>query len=226
MATSGSTDFSMTANDVIVFALKKLRVLSTGETPDAEQGEDAMQALTLMLKGWQKYESLWRYTEGSATLLANTANYTLSPMPHRVISARYYNGTSDTPMTLLTREEYYDLPLKTSTGVPSQYYVDYQRDSTVLYVWQPLASVTSQTIKYTYQRKFEDVDELTNDLDIRQEHLELVGYNLASRLADDYGRGGEITARVIERAGSLLNDFLDDDREDEIRFVPAYGGWR
>lgn len=222
MATSGSTDFTMTAEDVIVFALKKLRVLATGETPDAEQGEDAMQALTLMLKSWQKYESLWRLTEGSVTLVANTVNYTLSPMPHRVVSARYYNGTTDTPMSLFTREEYFDLPLKTSTGTPTQYYVDYQRDSAVLYVWQPLASVSAQTVKYTYQRKFEDVDALTNNLDIRQEHLELVGYNLASRLADDYGRGGEITTRVIARAEALLNDFLDDDREDEIRFVPAY----
>ncbi len=220
MATSGSINFAMTAEEVIVFALKKLRVLSTGETPDAEQAEDAMQALTLMLKSWQKYESLWRYTEGSATLLASTANYTLSPMPHRVISARYYNGTTDTPMNLMTREEYFDLPLKLSTGIPTQYYVDYQRDSVV--IWQPLASVVAQTVKYTYQRKFEDVDALTNNLDIRQEHLELVGYNLASRLADDYGRGGEITGRVIARAESLLNDFLDDDREDEIRFVPGY----
>ena len=57
--------------------------------------------------------------------------------------------------------------------------------------------------------EFEDVDALTNNLDIRQEHLELVGYNLASRLADDYGRGGEITNRVISRAEALLQGFLE-----------------
>jgi hypothetical protein len=95
-----------------------------------------------------------------------------------------------------------------------------------MYVYQPLAAVTSETIKYTYQRKFEDIDALTNNLDVRQEHLELVGYNLASRLADDYGRASPVTDRVIARAEALLQGFLDDDREDEIRFVPAYGGWR
>jgi hypothetical protein len=45
-------------------------------------------------------------------------------------------------------------------------------------------------------------------------------------LADDYGRASPVTDRVIARAEALLQGFLDDDREDEIRFVPAYGGWR
>lgn len=225
MATSGSIDYSLTAREVIDFALKKLRVLASGETASAAQATDAMRELNMMLKGWQKHQSLWRLTEGEQSIVANTANYTLSSTnPYRLISARYYNGTTETPMARLTREEYYDLPLKTSTGTPTQFYVDRQRTTTVLYIWPLLASVSSETVKYTYQRKFEDVDSLDNEIDVRQEHLEVVGYNLAARLADNAGRTGEVVNRIIGRAEMLLNEALDDDREPFVRFIPDYEG--
>lgn len=223
MATSGSSDFSLTARDIIVFALRKLRVIGAMEEPSADQAEDAMLDLNMMLKGWQKYESLWRMTEGSIALLPSTYSYALSPVPHRVISARYRNASgNDLPMELLTREDYYDLPLKASTGAPTQYYVDYQRAVATLLLWQSLAAVTIETIQYTYLRKFEDIDSLNNEVDVRQEHLEVVGYNLAERLIDDYAVPASTAARIPARAMELLGTALDEDREDFVQFVPGY----
>lgn len=222
MATSGSINFNMTGRDVIDYALKKIRVLDASETASAEDAEDAQRELNVMLKSWLKYENLWRYSEGSITLLASDIDYDLTPVPHRVISARYRNaGGSDLPMRLLTREEYFDLPSKTTTGAPTQFFVDYQRAAATFYVYQCLAAPTTETIKYTYLRKFEDIDSLDDDIDIRQEHFELVGLNLAARLADDHGRAGPIIDRVIARGMAMLEEALDADREDEIRFVPA-----
>lgn len=222
MATSGSTDLTFDARAAVTFALNKLRVIAGGETPSAPDAETAQQELNLMLKGWMKYESLWRYTEASATPTDATAAVTLSPVPHRVTSARYYDGTNEMPLALLTREEYYDLPQKTNTGVPTCFYVDYQRAAATMYIWPVIATVGTKRIKYTYLRKFEDVDSLDNDIDIRQEHFETVGYNLAARLADDFGRAGPVIDRIIARAEQMLQTALDEDREDEIRFVPDY----
>ena len=224
MALSGSLDFSLTAREVITYALRKLRVLAEGETATANMAADAQQELNLMLKGWQKYENLWRYQEASITLVADTVSYTLSPFPHRVISARFDNQDSELPMKVLTREEYYNLPLKTTTGIPTQYYVDYQRSSAVMYIWPVHSTVTDETINYTYLAKHDDIDSLDDDINVRQEFLEVVGYGLAARLADDYGRTGEVTNRLIARADYLLETALDEDREDEIRFVPGYMG--
>lgn len=223
MSTSGSINFSITAREAIDFALKKLRVLAAVETATGDDADTAQRELNLMLKGWQKYENLWRLTEGSVTLLAATYSYTLSPVPHRVVSARYRdaNGT-DLPMEDMSREEYYDMPTKTTTGVPTQYYADYQRSAVTFLLWQSLASVSTETIKYTYQRKFEDIDSLDNDIDVDQQWLEVIGYNLASRLADDFGRKGEIVQRIIARAELLREEMLDDDREDYVQFVPGY----
>ena len=219
MATSGSIDFNLTAREIVQYALDELRVTGAGEEPTAEDAESAQRVLNALLKSWQKHENLWRYTEGSVTLVADDIDYALSPVPFRVISARYRNsGGIDLPMSLLTREEYYNLPIKTNTGTPIQYYIDYQRAAATMYVWQALSSITTETIKYTFIRKFEDIDSLDNDLDVRQEHLEMVALNLAVRLAPRFGKTSiDLT---LARAEQLLNDFLDDDREDEIRFVP------
>jgi hypothetical protein len=220
MALSGSIDYSLTAREVIDYALKKLRVLAEGETALSAMANDAMRELNVMLKGWQKHEHLWLLTEGSITVVAATASYTLSPQPHRVISARFDDQDSETPMILMTREEYFDLPNKTASGIPTQYYVDYQRASTAFYVWPLHGTVDDETINYTYVARIDDIDALDDDINIRQEFLEVCGYQLASRLADDYGRSGPVTDRLIMRAEALLQTALDEDREDEIRFVP------
>jgi len=226
MAVSGTISYSLNARQVITFALRKLRVIGEGEDPTAGQAADATIELNLLLKEWQKHPNLWRNTEGSITLIASTYSYALSTataIPHRVISARYRDTAgTDLPMELMTREEYYDLPRKTSTGIPTQYYVDYQRDSPTLLLWQSPASVTTETIPYTYQRKFQDITSLDNDLDVRSEHLSMVTYNLAERLAEDYGKSGPTVDRITARAAQLLEEALDADREDFVQFVPDY----
>lgn len=228
--TSGVIGYDLDARAILDFALKKLRVVDAGRAPGATETATALRELNLLLKGWQKYESLWRLTEGLVTLTANTNSYLLSPVPHRVISCRYKNTSgNDLPMVEMTRSEYFDLPQKTNTGIPHSYYVDYQRTSTTIYVWQPLVSVTTETIPYTYYRKFDAIANLNEGVDVRSEWLEVVGYNLAQRLGPDFGRVNSAAfAEIKEQAIILKQELLDDDREDFIRLVPGYGrevGW-
>lgn len=221
MSTSNSIDFNLTARQVIEYALRKINILGQGQAADGDAAEEAMRELNLLLKEWQKHEQIWILTEGYVTPIASTGAYTLTPIPHRIIDCRYRNSSSiDTPMYEMTRQEYFDLPDKTSTGVPTQFYFDPQRGESVLYIWPLLSSVSTETIRVTYQRRFEDVDDLANNLDVRQEHLGLVGMNLAARLADTYGRSGDSISRIISRAESMLQEALDEDRPEMIRFMP------
>lgn len=124
-------------------------------------------------------------------------------------------------MELLTREAYFDLPDKSTTGIPTQYYGDYQRSSTVFYIWRALSSITTETIQYTYQKKYDDIDSLNNNTEMRPQFLECVGYNLATRLGPDYGRVGTAWFNQIKETEIiLLQEAPDEDREDEVRFVP------
>lgn len=220
MATSGSIDYSLTARQVITHALRMIGVAAVFEDPSGEDSSIAMTQLNLMLKGWQNAgPHIFRQTEGSATLVASTVSYSLSPRPYRVLDARYRDANGrDLPMMELTRAEYYDLPLKTSTGVPTTYYFDPQRAAGTLYVWPVPSSVTTETVRYTYQRVIEDIDDLANDIDVPSEHLDLVSYALADRLMDLYGKDNN---RITQRAMLLERNARDMDREPVIRMVPG-----
>jgi hypothetical protein len=223
MATSGAATFGLNVRELCTFALEKMAYFAEGEAPTPGNLATARRSLNAMLKGWQMTgPNLFRQTEGTLTLTANTQSYTLSTKPYRIVSARYRNASGiDLPMELLTREEYFDLPLKSSSGVPTQYYFDPQRDAGTLYVWPVLAAVTTETIRYTYQRRFEDVTTLDEDIDIPQEWTETVAYNLALRLCDDFSIDGSTFQRIERTAGRLLMTAQMSDREPEIRFVPG-----
>lgn len=223
MATSGSIDLSMTAQALVTFALKKAGIIDVLHSPAAEEMRDGIELLNLMLKGWQiDGPNLWRQTQGSATLVAATSSYTLSPRALRVSGVRYRDTSGrDMPMIELAHEEYYELPDKSAQGVPTSYYVDYQRATTVIYVWPVLAAATTESLRYTYQRTIEDVDDQANDLDIPQEWFETIGYNLADRIAESHGQPND---RITARAQRLLMMAKDYDRAPVVRFVPGWSG--
>lgn len=225
MALSGSYDFTLTARQVITFALRKCNILGLGEDPDADQAKDARILLNLMLKDWSiKGPHLWKKTEGAVTLTNATASYDLfgGLNPLRILSARYRDVNSiDLPMTPMVRDDYFDLPQKASTGIPTTYYFDPQRGAPTLYVWPVKATITTETVRVTYQKRFDDVDTLDNDIDIVQEWLLTVGYNLASLLLDDYPIEGKESDRIITRAEILKSEAMDYDREDMLQFCPS-----
>lgn len=220
MPVSGSTDFTLNTRDLVTFALRKIRVVDGISAPSADDMENGRQQLNLMLKSWQAHgPNLWRQTEGTLTL-TTAASYALTAA-YRVVSARLRQSGRDLPMGLMTREEYREIPLKTSTGTPTQYYFDPQRDGGTLYIWPLLATAAGETIEYTYQRRFDDNDTLTNSLDIPQEYLETVGYNLAARLIDDHGIIGVVADRITARAAELKQRLEWADVEPVLRMGPG-----
>jgi len=221
MATSASTNYSLTARQIVAYALQKINILAKGASPIGEDSDAALVELNIMLKEWQCYPQIWRLTEGYIAIVANTQGYNLNPRPYRIIDARYRDVNAlDISMHPLTRQKYWDLPDKTSNGIPTSFYFDPQRSTTAIYVWPLLSSATTESLRVTYQRRYEDVDDLDNEVDVDQEHLSVVGMNLAARLADDYGRQGPHIDRVVARAQMLIEKMQDFDRPEVIRFEP------
>lgn len=219
MALSGSVDFSINARELITRTLRKLNVLGLTQALDADEAEDCRVELNMMIKGWQRTgPHLWKKTEGAITLTNATASYDLTATlnPLRILSLRYRDTASrDLPMRLFTRQDYFDLPLKTSSGIPTQYYFDPQRGAPTLYVWPVKATVTTETLQATYQKRMDDIDDLNNDIDIPQEHFDVLEYAFAERLLDEYGIEGEVAQRIMLRAGELKQSAMDWEREDD-----------
>jgi hypothetical protein len=227
MALSGSQNFSLNAREVITATLRKMGVLGVAQTLDADEAEDCRIELNTMLKGWQRHgPHLWKTSEGTIPLLASTALYSLFATlnPLRIMSMRYRDANSrDMPVRLFTREEYFDMPLKTSTGIPTQYYFDPQRGAPIVYVWPLLVSVTTEVLTCTYQKRMDDVDDLSNDVDIDDAYYDTLIHAFAKRLLPDFGVEGETAARIEKTADALLASAAGFDREDVVRFVPEYG---
>ena len=224
MPLSGSQDFNLNAREAITQTLRKMGVLGVAQVLDADEAEECRVELNTMLKGWQrKGPHLWKTVEGTIPLLANTASYNLAATlnPLRIMSLRYRDASlRDLPMRLFTREEYFDLPMKSSTGIPTQYYFDAQRGAPTLYVWPLLTTVTTEVLAATFQKRMDDIDDLNDDIDIAQENFDTLIYALAARLLDDYGVEGEVAKRIIGRSQGLLEDAMGFDREEVVRFVP------
>lgn len=211
MTTSGSVDYSLVTNTIIDKAFHRLGVASEGEAITARMYEDGRSSLNLMVKAWSAREHLWLETEASVTLVASQATYALATLfsqkPMRVTSIRrrVTSGSTDTPMWPLSREEYFDLPNKTTAAVPVNWYYDPQRALGTLYIW-PTASTSvasAQTLQVTYLRRIEDFDASNNDPDLPQEWLEALIWNLADNLETEYPVNDPRRAAKIERNAAL-----------------------
>jgi hypothetical protein len=213
MATTGT----QTVRDVVKAALRKARVTGFGEAPDADDAEVAMDELNFMLKGWQNRRyNLWTKTAGSLAL-TTAAVYTLDPVrPLRILSARFKRNGIEVPMQRMTRDEYDELPNKATTGQPTQFYYDRQREAARFYVWPVLATAAGETIEYTYDRELEDVTSLDDTLDMPGEWWDAVVYGLAVRMLETLNMPAPQT--LILRAEYLLETALADDREGSVFF--------
>lgn len=83
MATSGSTDFNVTRNDIINGALRALRLVSSGETAEPQEITDASEALNMLVKQWQGKADfapglkVWTRTRGVVFLEKGKSSYQL-----------------------------------------------------------------------------------------------------------------------------------------------------
>jgi hypothetical protein len=221
MAVSGSTDFAMNGRQVITSAFTNAKIYAPGETISAEDMASGQEALNLMLKTWSAKEHLWIKTEGTVTLVAGQAGYTVATA-RRVHSVRRRTNTIDTPLNILSRDEYYDLPNKSATGMPVNWYFDPQTSSRTLYLWLvPSAAIAANTsLRFTYSRVIDDIDALENDPDVPQEWLEALIYSLSDRLANSYGSNNPALTRFAEQ---LMRDLSNQDQESaSTYFQPSY----
>lgn len=217
MSTSGSTNFTVTRDQIIAAAYRKLGVIGFDQTPSADQVTVAAESLNMMVKSLiNKGMPLWALSQFSFPTVASTATYTIglgqtlnTAKPLKIIQAWYRNSSNnDVPMTVITREEYNRLGNKTSLGTPIQLYYDPQRDTGTIFLF-PTPQDASVTIFFRYQRPFEDFDLSTDNPDFPQEWYEVLVYQLATRLAPDVGLPVQDRQMLKQEAKDILQDALD-----------------
>jgi len=139
--------------------------------------------------------------------------------PLRVVSTRRYafEGAIDTPMQIIARIDYRNLPNKTNQGVPTQVFYDPRGGANtqgIMYIWPAPVNVYS-AIKFTWWRQIEQFTTAANTPDLPQEWLDALVWALAYKMAPEYDCPPTRYAMLKEQAGAAMDLVAGWDREPE-----------
>lgn len=136
--------------------------------------------------------------------------------PLKVPKARLLTlqGLNETPMTVLSRQEYMDLPQKMSPGVPTQWFYSPQLDTGLLYVW-PVAQRSAWAVRFTWYQPIQDFFSPNNTSDFPQEWINPLIWNLSKEIGPSYEVPDAKWAKIKELADSYAILAVSYDRESE-----------
>jgi len=186
MATSGTTSFNLSIDEVIEEAYERCGV----QTNSGYDLRSARRKLNILFSEWgNRGLNLWKVELNQVALVTGQANYSVDAAASDVLEA-YVSSSSGTPTTStndialskIDRSAYSALPNKGSQGQPSQYYVDRQR-TPVIYLYQTPDLNTYTYLKYYTINRIEDAGSYTNDPDVVYRFLPCMCSGLAFYLA-------------------------------------------
>lgn len=230
MARSGTYSFTITRNEIITDALINVGALDPeGGTPTATQISNAALVLNMMVKSWAAQgKHLWTRRTIPITL-TGASTYTLGPSttttrPLRVVDGYIRTSTSnDTPIRVISKDEYNRFGIKTSVGTSVNVYYDPQLDNGIVYVY-PLSE--SGTLYLEVEYPLQDFTASTDEPDIPQEWYNALRWNLAKEIAMGYGVGptryGSIKNEAKEQLDAVLG--FDTESPQSVYFTPFRHG--
>lgn len=142
--------------------------------------------------------------------------------PLRIISAYRRSITdTDTPVDIISRQEYADLSDKFTEGKTIQVFYQPTLTTGTLSIW-PTADLTTDVLRFWYERPLEDFDAYTDNPDFPIEWGEALCYNLAYRVAMAHDSVPQPKRLEIKDAAQVFwYDALGHDKEDaSIYFQP------
>ena len=214
MATSGTKSFSLDTAEVIEEAYELAGLeLRTGYDAAA-----ARRSLNIMFSDWaNRGINLWTVEQVSLDLVSGTSSYPLNSFDVDVLEAvvRVYDSTSsstfsDISIQRISRSEYLGVPDKSTTGRPSQYFVD-RKETPVLKLYPtPDDRTTYKFISYRIQR-IDDVTASAQDQEVPSRFVQCMTLGLAYQLC---------LKRNPQKAGLIKIDYeesfnraADEDRD-------------
>ena len=161
MTTSSSTNFELDVADYIEEAFERCGL-------EARTGYDlqtAKRSMNIMLAEWaNRGLNQWTIEQRTQTLTANDSDYSLETDIIDILSAVVRRSTTDFSMTRISRDNYLAIPTKTTTGRPTQFFLDRQITPN-LKIW-PAPENSTDTIVYDALTRIQDADGATNTMEV------------------------------------------------------------
>lgn len=184
-----------TARDTIKGALRLIGVIASGETPTAAEQTDGLQALNEMLQSWSAEGLLVpAVTREELTLIPAQSAYTIgvggnfaTSVPVAIDSVMLKSGAQEYPMRQLSRVEWAEISLKGLQGtIPEAIYFQKGSPLGTINVY-PVPSAAHKLVLYS-QKSMGTFTSANDDVNFPAGYAEALRYNLAVRLAPEYGR--------------------------------------
>ena len=158
----------------------------------------ARRSLNILVQEWaNRGLHYWEVANNNITLVADQATYTMFRSTtdgtssatavygvDDILEASYRNSNVDTPLTKINRSQYQALSNKTSTGTPSQYFVQRFIDKiTITLYLTPGSNEAGKFLNYYYVKRIQDAGDYTNDADVPYRFVPCMTAGLAYYLA-------------------------------------------
>ena len=225
MATSGTYNFAMSANDLVAAALRQTGRFGATDTIPSSDVTNVLQALNIIVKAMVKNQKpLWCIQRVPVTLVSGTASYNLSTIsnttrPLQIMFAFIRDSTgNDTEITISSRNDFARLGQKTSPGVPNQAYYDPQLGAGSLTVYN-VPNDGTHTLYVDIQRQIQDFNILTDNPDFPQEAFHMLKWTLADEIALEYLTPADIRNDIKAKAAVAYDAFFAEERESTSTFL-------
>ena len=230
MGVSGTSSFALPFDDLIDEALSRVGGEPMGGTDD---GKLALRSFNLMMTDWQnRGVGLWTLETSIVSTTTSVNTITIGGDTLDVLGVVVRRSGVDTAMTRLSFEEYLEIPNKTQTGKPSQFFLDRQRAAPVFNLYMSPENSTDALV-YWKVRFIQDAGKLANDPDLPRRFWPaavsgLAYYVAQKRLAlDDPTRLNTLTYMKMEYEGDLKRAMEEDRERTSVILRPKLrGGWR
>ena len=194
--TSGTTTFEkgFSISDIVEESYERLGMQGVS----GYQLKSARRSLNILFQEWaNRGLHYWEVANNNITLVADQATYTMFRSTadgtssatavygvDDILEASYRNSNVDTPLTKVSRSQYQAFSNKTSTGTPSQYFVQRFIDKiTVTLYLTPGSSEAGKFLNYYYVKRIQDAGDYTNDADVPYRFVPCMTAGLAYYLA-------------------------------------------
>ena len=220
MATSGTTDFNLSIDDLIEEAFERCGMRPT----TGYHLTSARRSLNLLFLDWaNRGLNLWTIEQATYTLTQGVNEISLPTDTVNVLEAIIRQNSqgvnSDVYIERISREDYLNVPDKTSEARPAQFYV--QRTNTPKVFFYPAADQT-YTFVYYRIRRIQDAGVYTNTSDVNFRFLPCLTSGLAYQLSLKFAPDRTPALKAIYEED--FNRAAMEDRDTaSVQFVPDLG---
>ena len=191
----------------------------------------ARRSLNIMFQEWaNRGLHYWEVANNNITLVADQATYTMFRSTgdgtsdatavygvDDVLEASFRNSNVDTPLTKINRSSYQALSNKTSTGQPTQYFVQRFIDKVTITLYlTPGSDQAGKFINYYYVKRIQDVGDYTNATDVPYRFVPCMVSGLAFYLSQKFN------PQLVQQMKLLYEDELNRALQEDGSSSSSY----